>query len=201
MLDCVGAMGVKRLRPEYRQHIPGVIAYCRAKFEEQVPFDYEFRPGDDAFYCVELTQKAFRSQGLVLSEPVRIGDWDQLGNYPLTALASPFVTGLMLEHPITLEQPVFVPGNERQGVWASSLLQTVVGPVPKAEPEAAVSRTTQLSLRGDLDLAAFAAGELRRLYDELHVPHDIRIRRAVPCEYRQPKPPAIPTPTNLTSIR
>ena len=26
MLDCVGSMGVKRLKPEHRRHIPGVIA-------------------------------------------------------------------------------------------------------------------------------------------------------------------------------
>ena len=45
MLDCVGAMGVKRLKQEYRHHIPGVIQYCRSKFEQQVPFDYEFRAG------------------------------------------------------------------------------------------------------------------------------------------------------------
>ena len=73
-------MGVKRLKPEYRHRIPGVIGYCRSKFEQQVPFDYEFRPDDAALYCVELTEKAFRSQGLVLSQPVRIGDWEHLEN-------------------------------------------------------------------------------------------------------------------------
>jgi hypothetical protein len=162
MLDCVGALGVKRPKPEYRHRIPGVIGYCRAKFEQQVPFDYGFRPDDAAFYCVELTEKAFRSQGLVLSQPVRIGDWEHLGRYPLTALATPHVTRLMLEHPITLEQPVYLPGNERQGVWASSLLEAVFGPEPKRERVAAHPRDGRLSLRGDLELAVFAAGELRR---------------------------------------
>src|SRR5262249_5398134 len=42
MLDCIGSPGVKRLKPEYRSHIPGVIGYCREVFEQQVPFDYEF---------------------------------------------------------------------------------------------------------------------------------------------------------------
>ena len=37
----------------------------------------------------------------------------------------------MLDQPITLEQPVYVPGNDRQGVWASPLLETVFGPEPK----------------------------------------------------------------------
>ena len=93
MLDCVGAMGVKRLKPEHRRHIPGVIGYCRKVFEQQVPFDYEFRLDDAAFYCLELTEKAFRSQGLALSEPVRIGDWENLTSYPLTALAIPSSRG------------------------------------------------------------------------------------------------------------
>ena len=72
MLDCVGPMGVKRLKPEHRRHIPGVINYCRTIFEQQLPFDFEFRLDDPALYCVELTEKAFRSQGLALSEPVQI---------------------------------------------------------------------------------------------------------------------------------
>ena len=50
MLDSVGAIGVKRLMPEHRRHIPGVIGYCRSKFEQQVPFDYGFRLDDRAVY-------------------------------------------------------------------------------------------------------------------------------------------------------
>jgi hypothetical protein len=117
MLDCVGAMGVKRLKPEYRRHIPGVLDDCRQKLKLQVPFDFAFRPDDAALYCLEMTEKAFRSQGLTLSQPVRIGDWEHLSDYPLTTFAflqgSEFVAG----RAITLEQPVFLPGNERHGVW------------------------------------------------------------------------------------
>jgi Permuted papain-like amidase enzyme, YaeF/YiiX, C92 family len=162
MLDCIGAMGVKRLKPEHGHLIPGVINYCRSKFEQQVPFDFEFRLDDAALYCVELTEKAFRSQGLELSQPVRIGDWENLGNYPFTALATPGVTRMFLEHAITLEQPVYLPGNDRQGIWASSLLETVVAPVPNGKPEPAHAVESHLSVRGDLELAIFAAGELRR---------------------------------------
>jgi hypothetical protein len=124
---------------------------------------------DAALYCLELTEKAFRSQGLALSEPVRIGDWEHLGRYPLTALAIPFGSGMVLERPISLDQPVYVPGNERQGVWASPLLETVFGPEPKANPGAARGQAGGFSLRGDLELAVFAAGELRRSYSELPV--------------------------------
>ena len=69
MLDSLGALGVKRLKPEHRERIAGVIDYCRAAFERQVPFDNGFRMEDDSLYCLELTEKAFRSQGLALSEP------------------------------------------------------------------------------------------------------------------------------------
>jgi hypothetical protein len=169
MLNCVGSMGVKRLKPEHRRHIPGVIGYCRKVFEQQVPFDPEFRLGDEALYCLELTEKAFRSQGVVLSQPVRIGDWEHLMSFPLTALGIPLVSRLVLERPITLEQPVYLPGNERQGVWASPLLETVVGPRMNGARETSPGQAGGFSLRGDAEMAFFAAGELRRSYSELPV--------------------------------
>jgi hypothetical protein len=113
---------------------------------------------------------AFRSQGLELSEPVRFGDWEHLDSYPPTALTTRYVTRQMLGQPISMEQPVYLPGNERQGVWASSVLETVFGPVPKREQETAHSRESRLSLRGDLELAVFAAGALRRAYADFRPP-------------------------------
>ena len=135
MLDCVGAMGVKRLKPEHRRHIPGVIGYCRGKFEQQVPFDIGFRPDDTALYCLELTEKAFRSQGLALSQPVRIGDWERLTSYPLTVFGLLYGSGLVLDRPITLEQPVFLPGNEPHGVWGSALAGDGLRPGTTGRPQ------------------------------------------------------------------
>jgi hypothetical protein len=169
MLDCVGSLGVKRLKPEHRRHIPGVIGYCRKAFEQEVPFDFEFRLDDPALYCLEMTEKAFRSQGLTLSEPVRIGDWEDLTSYPLTALVMPGATRLVVGRPITLDQPVYVPGNDRQGMWASPLLEAVFGPEPKGDHGAAPGQPGVISLRGDLELAVFAGRELRRSYSELPV--------------------------------
>ena len=169
MLECFGPMGVKRLKAEHRRHIPGVIDYCLKAFERQVPFDFAFGLDDSALYCLELTEKAFRSQGLKLSEPIRIGDWEHLTSYPITALAMPFGTRLAVGSPITLEQAVYVPGNDHQGMWASPLLETVFGPYPKGSRVAARGRTGGISVRGDLELAVFAARELRRSYTELPV--------------------------------
>src|SRR5262249_37823951 len=98
---------------------------------------------------------------------------------------------LMLDRPITLDQPVYLPGNEQQGVWASSLLETVFGPGPGWERGTALSPDTRLSLRGDLELAVFAAGELRRPYTDLQVSHDTRDEQVVPREDRRPEIPPI----------
>jgi hypothetical protein len=175
MLDCVGALGVKRLKPEHRRHIPGVIGYCRKVFEQQVPFDYQFRLDDAAFYCLELTEKAFRSQGMALSEPVRIGDWEHLGHYRLTALAVLAFAALALEHPISPEQPVYLPGNESHGVWASPCLETVFGPEPKRDQGTAPREPGGASLRGDVELATIVVGELHRSYEELPVRYLARL--------------------------
>jgi hypothetical protein len=167
MLDSLGPLGVKRLELAHRERIGGVIGYCRSAYERQVPFDNEFRMDDDSLYCLELTEKAFRSEGLALSEPVRIGDWEYLASFPLTALLIPPVTGLVLDRPITLEQPVYVPGNERQGIWACPLLETVFGPAPEVFQDAAPGAPVGLNLRGDLDLLVFTFCEVTRSYAEL----------------------------------
>jgi hypothetical protein len=167
MLDCVGPMGVKRLKAEHRRHIPGVISYCRKVYEQHVPFDYEVGLDDAALYCVEMTEKAFRSQGLKLSEPVRVGDWEEVNQYFLTALAVSYCSRFTLEQPVTFEQPVYLPGNERHGIWASPLLETVSEPQPKREQPAAPRAPGGSNVRGDLVIVAVAVRELRRSYEEL----------------------------------
>jgi Permuted papain-like amidase enzyme, YaeF/YiiX, C92 family len=169
MLNCVGSMGVKRLKPEHRRRIPGVLAYCRNVFEQQIPFDYEFHPDDSALYCLEMTEKAFRSQGLALSEPVQIGDWEHLERYPLAALAIPYCTTYFLDRPITLERPVYLPGNGRQGIWSSPLLERVIGPEPKCKWTTPEEQAGGISLLGDLELIYLVLGEFRRSYAELPV--------------------------------
>ena len=170
MLDCIGAVGVKRVKPIYQGRIPGVLKYCRAKYEQQVPFDNRFYMDDSALYCLELTEKAFRSQGMSLSTPVQIGNWEHITNYPLTALAIPYGSALLLqEGPIKLEQQVYLPGHDHQGVWSSPLLDTVFGPKSKRVPNTTSQEASYLSLRGDLELLLFAAEELSRSYSELPI--------------------------------
>ncbi len=128
ILDNVGSIGVKRLRPEYRSAIPKVLAYCRRVFKDQVPFDYQLSDDDSALYCVEMTEKAFRSAGLELSKPIRLGDMERASDFPLQMFGIRFASNYALPRPLTFDQLVYFPGNERHGIWASKYLMTVVPP-------------------------------------------------------------------------
>ncbi|WP_337175639.1 YiiX/YebB-like N1pC/P60 family cysteine hydrolase [Paludisphaera sp.] len=128
ILDNVGNFGVKRLRPEHRDKIPQVVAYLHDVFNRQVPFDYELGLNDDALYCVELTEKAFRHAGLKLSDPIRLGDMERANEFPVQMLGIAAASRWALDTPLTFEQEVFFPGNERHGIWSSPRLQEVVAP-------------------------------------------------------------------------
>lgn len=122
ILDNVGPFGVKRLRPDLQRHVPGVVRFCRDVFERQVPFDFELDPDDRAYYCVEMTEKAYRASGVPLSEPVRLGDMENVSKYPICVFMFLQLSDL------TLEQAVFFPGNDRHGIWSSRSLVTIYSP-------------------------------------------------------------------------
>lgn len=122
ILDNAGAFGVKRLRPDRKSHAAGALRFCRDAFERQVPFDYDLALDDNALYCVEMTEKAYRASGLPLSQPVRLGDMENASRYPICIFAFLKFSNL------TLEQRVFFPGNERHGIWSSPDLVTVYPP-------------------------------------------------------------------------
>jgi hypothetical protein len=131
--DNVGHFGVKRLRPELRGAIPRVLAYCRDIFERQVPFDYELALDDDKLYCVEMTEKAFRHAGIALSEPIKLGDMERASEFPLCMLGLHTLSQYVLERPLTFEQRVYFPGNERHGIWSSPALEVVVSPTTRPD--------------------------------------------------------------------
>jgi hypothetical protein len=124
ILDNVAGLGVKRLKPEYQRHIPRVVEYLHDVYEKQVPFDYELSLDDRELYCVEMAEKAFRHAGLTLSEPVLLADMENIQQFPLCVLGFTSLTSLKLD------QAVFFPGNERHGIWASPLLETIYPPPP-----------------------------------------------------------------------
>jgi len=140
VLDTVGAFGVKRLKPEYRNRIPKVIEYLHQVYEKQVPFDYELSVDDRELYCVEMAEKAFRYAGLLLSEPVLLADMENINQFPLCVLGFTNLTTLKLD------QAVYFPGNERHGIWSSPLLEVVyeMNPKPRtAQPAASPAPKNQ----------------------------------------------------------
>ena len=132
ILDNVGQIGVKRLKANQRSHIPAVIAFCRKLWVEQPPFDFELNLDDKAYYCLEMTEKAFRASGLTLSKPIAIGDMEHISRAPWVVFMFQVLTPWVLENPLRLEQEIFLPGNERHGIWSSPLLETVYPPAPVA---------------------------------------------------------------------
>jgi hypothetical protein len=127
LLDNVGPLGVKRVRPEDRAYAARAVAYCRELFAQQPPFDFKLGIDDAAYYCVEMTEKAYRSGGMALSEPVRLGDMENITRYPICVLAA-----VGFAH-LSLEQRVYLPGNTRHGIWSCPRLVTVYESGPTLE--------------------------------------------------------------------
>jgi hypothetical protein len=128
VLDNVGPFGVKRVKPGYQAYAARAVAYCRDLFQKQAPFDYDLSIDDRAFYCVEMTEKAYRANGLPLAEPLRLGDMENITRFPICVMVFLKISNL------SLEQLVFFPGNERHGIWSSDRLVTVVAPPPATIP-------------------------------------------------------------------
>jgi hypothetical protein len=128
ILDNVGNFGVKRVKPEYKDAVPKVMAYLHKVYEEQLPFDYELGEDDTALYCVEMTEKAYRAAGLKLSDPVRLGDMERATEFPLPLLVLAFASRYQLKQPLTPDSLVYFPGNERHGIWSAKQLMTIVPP-------------------------------------------------------------------------
>jgi hypothetical protein len=149
VLDNIGSIGVKRLRPVYQDAIPKVVGYCRRVFQEQVPFDFELSDDDTALYCVEMTEKAFRAAGLQLSQPIRLGDMERASDFPIQMFGIQYVSRYVLEHPLTFDHLVYFPGNEQHGIWSASQLMTVVPPTfAPGHPDYVASAATRRPQHG-----------------------------------------------------
>ncbi len=132
MLDTRGRFGVKRLRPELQNKVPAILAFLRETYAKQTPFDFQLNPSDDALYCVEMTEKAFQSAGVTLSQPIKLGNMDRAIEFPLCMFGLQYVSRFALKNPLTFEQGVYFPGNEHNGIWGSHDLVEVLPPTPAA---------------------------------------------------------------------
>ncbi len=120
MLDTVpGTLAIKRLRPEFRDCVPQALEYCEAEWLRQPAFDYAMRLDDDRFYCSEFVEKAYRSAGLALTDPVPIRDQPHYVRYSLLGPVARLYAG------IQVDEPVFTPGNGQVGTYSSPCLELV----------------------------------------------------------------------------
>lgn len=131
ILDNAGPFGVKRVKPESQAYAAKAVQFCRDAYVRQVPFDYELSDDDRALYCVEMTEKAYRSSGLPLAEPLKLGDMENINKFPICVMV------FLKASDLNLEQLVFFPGNERHGIWSSPHLTTVYAPPAAVKPVAA----------------------------------------------------------------
>jgi hypothetical protein len=129
ILDNAGPFAVKRVRPEYRRYTAKAVDYCRTLYVRQAPFDYDLSLNDDAFYCVEMTEKAYRSNGLPLSEPLRLGEMENITRYPVCVLVFLKISNL------SLDQFVYFPGNQNHGIWACPRLVTIYESKPTPDEQ------------------------------------------------------------------
>jgi hypothetical protein len=136
ILDNAGPFGVKRPRPEFGSHATLAVRFCQSVYERQAPFDYDLGLDDKAFYCVEMSEKAYRNTGMPLSEPIRLGDMENINRFPIAVFVFLNISKL------TLDQHVYFPGNERHGIWSSRKLMTVYPPAANTVKPAPEKPTT-----------------------------------------------------------
>ena len=111
-------MVVKRVKPEYQFLIPRVLETVNDLVERDIIYNETFEYNDETFYCSQAVDYAFRANGYPLSDLIRIKD---LPNY------GPLFHGLVcLVGKIDPAVKIAVPGNDRIGLFSSSMLETVI---------------------------------------------------------------------------
>jgi hypothetical protein len=119
ILDAPGRIAVKRPMPQYQHFVSQAIAFCRDVYRRQVPFDRGLTLGDDQLYCIELTERAYESAGLVLSRPIRIDHLPRYHEFPKAVGFARLFTSLRPD------QSAFVIGNDSVGIWSSPALDLI----------------------------------------------------------------------------
>jgi hypothetical protein len=122
MLDTQpGSLAVKRVRAPFRHCIPQAHAYLEEVWLRQPPFDMGLRLDDERLYCSEMIEKAYRSAGLPLSDPIPIRCLPGYNRYRLLRPVAEAFTE------IRVDEPIFALGNVWYGTYGSPYLELVYG--------------------------------------------------------------------------
>ncbi len=126
-LDNIGSIGVKRLRPEYKNAIPKVLAYCRKVFEEQVPFDYQLSEDDTRPLLCRDDRKSLSIGGdRAIAGRSAWETWSGPPSFPCRCSVFGLRPSMRLTVHSRFDQLVYFPGNENHGIWSARQLMTVV---------------------------------------------------------------------------
>ncbi|WP_254053395.1 YiiX/YebB-like N1pC/P60 family cysteine hydrolase [Singulisphaera sp. GP187] len=140
VLDVAGGIAVKRPDANNQRFVSGALVFCRDTYQRQVPFDRRLSLDQDQFYCIELTERAYRSAGLVLSEPIRIDHLPRYQHFPKAVWFARHFS------PVRPDQSAFVIGNDSIGIWSSRALTLIYeapdARFPYAEPGEVTARST-----------------------------------------------------------
>ena len=120
---------VLRLRPEFRDRLPRVMAMARQLVENDVLHDFPYGSSEEDFYCAELVDHVYREAGLPLADKVPIRElpnvrrWYQEWFYQVVA----WIVGA------DMSAPIAVTGNREYGMYASPYLMEVLNLMESAE--------------------------------------------------------------------
>lgn len=148
----VWSVAVKRLQPEYQGYVPAAIAYCQGVVASQPRFDTDFRLDNDRLYCSEMLELAFESGGLSLADPVPMHELPRFDR-----LREPTKRLIQVATRIDFNQPIYLPGNDRIGIWSCPHLELVLVPIDPALPPPQDSPLTVSDFAGSYE-AAVPAG-------------------------------------------
>jgi hypothetical protein len=112
-------LAIKRLRPELRDRLPIVLAFCDECYRRNTPFDHGFHPGDEQLYCTEMLERAFQIAGIPLSMPATICSLPQYDRYKRIKF--------LVEHftEIRVDVCLYSPGNYCHGAFSSPNLELI----------------------------------------------------------------------------
>jgi hypothetical protein len=120
MLDVVPhKLALERPKPEFQKCVPQALAFCEEKYQQEVPFDKDLNLDDEKLYCTELIEKAYRSAGMIISQPVPLRCQPQFHRYAILGPLGERTTGLRRA------MPLFSVGNCHHGVLSSPNLDLI----------------------------------------------------------------------------
>ncbi len=111
---------VKRLKAQYKQHLPNVLKSLQQVIDDDVLYDDSFEPGADRLYCTELVDYCFRTNGIPLAPMIRMRDLPSFNKKWIIAGFAELLTDL------DLDTEVVVAGNDQIGLFSSPYLETVI---------------------------------------------------------------------------